>query len=412
MNILFALYHDFTSNSAGHVRSLANELTQLGHECAVAVPNNKASINNLGPVQFRPIEFSEALQQGFSFSDGRGPDLIHAWTPRELVRKFCGAMRKVHNCHFFVHMEDNEWHLVSCALGQPFEQLARLDPEQLDEQFPDTLAHPHRALDFLAKADGVTVIIDSLRDLLPPVKATLELWPSADEQLFTPRPRQPNDRRALGIPKNSTAVIYTGNVHAANAHEVRSLYLAIAILNREGHPATLVRAGRDYYPFLGPDETWGRQHSIELGLVPHTEVSALLSLADVLVQPGRADKFNDYRFPSKLPEFLSAGRPVILPATNIARHMQHRKHGFILYNSGAIAIADAIKEIMSDGELYERLSTGALEFFKERLSWSISAKKLNEFYIDCISRATSTAEDEPEPLDQRLLRHTAAGAAV
>ena len=46
------------------------------------------------------------------------------------------------------------------------------------------------------------------------------------------------------------------------------------------------------------------------------------ALADVLVQPGRAGPFNDYRLPSKLPEFLSAGRPVVLPATNLARQLR------------------------------------------------------------------------------------------
>jgi hypothetical protein len=56
----------------------------------------------------------------------------------------------------------------------------------------------------------------------------------------------------------------------------------------------------------------------------------LLALADLLVQPGKPDAFNDYRFPSKLPEFLSVGRPVILPDTNIAKHMVHRRHGFVV----------------------------------------------------------------------------------
>ena len=412
MNILFALYHDFTANSAAHVRSLANELTLLGNECFVAVPNNKASINNLGPIRFRPIEFWEALQTGFSFSDGRGPDVIHAWTPRELVRRFCVTIRELYNSQLFVHMEDNEWHLLSCAFGQPFEQVAMLDPAELDKRVPDTLAHPHRAREFLESADGVTVIIDRLCELLPPVKATLELWPSADEQLFKSSPKQQIDRNALGIPKNSTVVVYTGNVHAANAHEVRSLYLAIAMMNREGHPATLVRTGRDYYPFLGPDETWARQHALELGLVQYQEIPRLLALADVLVQPGKSDTFNDYRFPSKLPEFLSAGRPVILPNANIARHMQHGKHGFILSNSNAISIASAIREITSDRALSERLSGGAVEFFKERLSWSASARKLNEFYKSSIGHTSSAVEPEIMLRDSGRWKHHVARAAV
>lgn len=380
MNILFVLYHDFTANSAAHVRSLANELVKAGNDCCVAVPSNKASVSALGTFLFSPVEFAEALVSGFGFADGRGPDIVHAWTPREAVRKFCDRVREQFECRLFIHMEDNEWHLLTCAFGQPFESLALLDPDQLDRMIPDSLAHPRRAMEFLGSADGVTVIIDRLRDILPPVRATLELWPSADEELFVPRPKYQVEKTLLGIPSNSTVIVYTGNVHVANAHEVRSLYLAVAILNREGFPATLVRAGRDFTSFLGPEETWARQHSIELGLTPHCRVPSLLAVADILVQPGRADDFNDYRFPSKLPEFLSMGRPVILPNTNIARYMSHKHHGFILENSNAVAIADAIRMIMSDQELYRQLAGGALEFFKTRLSWSNSGRKLKEFY--------------------------------
>ncbi len=381
MNILFVLYHDFTANSAAHVKSLANELIKLGHDCCVAVPTNKSSVSSLGKVLFSSIEFSEAFETGFGFADGRGPDIVHAWTPREGVRRFCDRVRNEFGCRLFVHMEDNEWHLLTCAFGQPFENLALLDREELDRMVPDSLSHPHLAMEFLKAADGVTVIIDRLKDILPHVRATMELWPSADEELFQPRSKSEFERSMLGIPKNSTVTVYTGNVHLANGHEVRSLYLAIAILNREGFPATLLRAGRDFVPFLGPEESWARRHSIELGLVPHDKIPSLLATADMLVQPGKSDDFNDYRFPSKLPEFLSVGRPVILPNANIARHMIPGRHGFILDNSNAVSIANAIRQIGSDQDLYRRLSDGALEFFRTRLSWSKSARKLNEFYF-------------------------------
>jgi glycosyltransferase involved in cell wall biosynthesis len=381
VNILFVLYYDFTVNSAGHVRCLANELTQLGNDCCVAVPDGMSSPHPAGRVRFRLVEYDDVLRRDFCFADGRGPDIIHAWTPREIVRRFCDRVRQLYRCRLFVHMEDNEWHILSCALGQPFEELAFLDTEELDKRVSVFWSHPHRAMRFLQEADGVTVIIDRLRELLPPVKSVLELWPSADRELFHPQPRLELERQALGIAKNSTVLVYTGNVHAANAHEVRSLYLAVAILNREGHAATLVRSGADHHPFLGSDEGWGRRYSIELGPVRHTEIPRLLGLADVLVQPGKPDAFNDYRFPSKLPEFLSVGRPVILPDTNIARHMTHRKHGFIVPDLHAVAIADAVREIMSDQTLYRTLSSGAVEFFKRRLSWAKSGRLLLDFYL-------------------------------
>ena len=32
-------------------------------------------------------DYEEAVLHGVSFADGRVPDLVHAWTPRELVQK-------------------------------------------------------------------------------------------------------------------------------------------------------------------------------------------------------------------------------------------------------------------------------------------------------------------------------------
>lgn len=387
MNILFVLYRDFTANNAGQVRCLANELTQLGDDCCVAVPKNKISVRGTGRVRFQPVDYSDVLRPDFRFPDGRGPDIIHAWTPREIVRQFCERVRRIHPCRLFVQMEDNEWHLLSCALQQPFEKLALLDTDELDKKVPEFLSHPHRAVQFLEEADGVTIVIDRLRELLPKVKSVLELWPSADRELFRPQSTRELQRRALGIPKNSAVLVYTGDVHAANAHDVRSLYLAVAVLNREGFPATLVRAGVDYHPFLGPDERWGRRYSIELGPVSHIQVPELLALADVLVQPGKADAFNDYRVPNKLPEFLSVGRPVILPNANIGRRMQHRIDGFVISDMNAVAIAEAVREIMSDETLYRTLSSGALAFFRKWLTAAKSGRLLRDFYLSHVKGA-------------------------
>ena len=395
MNILFALFNDFGSNSAVHVHAIANGLASLGHNCVVAVPQNRDSVSQLPKALYGAVEFSDVLQGGLVFPDGRGPDILHAWTPREVVRTFCTLLKDRIDCRLFIHMEDNEYHLLTCALGTEWDRLNSVRRTELEERYPGHLSHPERSAAFLASADGVTVIIDKLKELVPGGVPTLELWPSAEETFLRPWRRSDLMRRRLGVAKNSAVVVYTGNVHEANSHEVRSLYLATAILNREGFPITLVRTGRDYSSFLGPDETWARQHSIELGYVARTELPMLLAQADILVQPGVASRFNDFRFPSKLPEFLSAGKPVIVPAANIAAYMEHKRHAYILPEANAVEIASAIREISGDPVLKARLSMGALEFFREHLSWTRSVEKLSAFYESCPSKAFGAARLGP-----------------
>lgn len=386
VNILFVLYSDFTCNSAAHVHALVQELAALGHACAITVPFGKEGVQQFAFSGFQTLLFEEVEAGQLIFPDGRGPDIVHAWTPREIVRKFCARIATDYKFRLFVHMEDNEWHILARLSGRSPEQIATLSAEDLDALVPESLSHPKRGFDFLGKCDGITLIVDRLSELVPLHVPTRVLWPSAQRELFFPRPLPKLSGRDLGIPADNTVVVYTGNVHPANAHDVRSLYLAVAMLNREGFPIALVRTGRDFCRFLGEDESWARRHSIELGMVSRWEVPCVMALADLFVQPGRADVFNDYRFPSKLPEFLSIGRPVILPSSNVAHAMTHGQHGWVLANADAVNICAAVRTIMGDADLYRRLAQGAVEFFQQHLDWTRSARALSAFYAEAMAK--------------------------
>src|SRR3954469_9042515 len=89
-NILFVLYHDFSANSAVHVHNFANQLAALGHSTAVAIPEDRETGGGLGPQHYSVHRFSQVDGNwGRVFPDGRSPDVVHAWTPRENVRLFC-----------------------------------------------------------------------------------------------------------------------------------------------------------------------------------------------------------------------------------------------------------------------------------------------------------------------------------
>ena len=182
--------------------------------------------------------------------------------------------------------------------NKPFQEIATANGSLT---IPDNVAHPQKYKEFLASADGVTVILEKIKELVPNKVPSLILWPGVETGSFYPRNSYPEIAKKIGVPDNNLVFSYTGNVHAANTYEVRSLYLAVAMLNREGQPAVLIRTGRDFCDFLGDDDSWARQYTIELGYVDRSLMPEILALADVLIQPGRPDKFNDYRFPCKLP---------------------------------------------------------------------------------------------------------------
>jgi glycosyltransferase involved in cell wall biosynthesis len=376
-NILFVLYHDFSANSAVHVHNFANQLACSGHGVAVAIPNGDETGSALGEQRYSVLTYPEVDGNWTRvFSNDLPPDVLHAWTPRENVRLFCEKVRTLCSALLFIHLEDNEELILEANLGSSFEQLARSGSMKL----PGNLAHPRNYRRFIGQADGVTMIMDRLEKFVPPAIPRIILWPGADRQLFFAREKDESFLASLSVPRENIVLCYTGNVHSANAREVRSLYLAAAILTREGIPTTLVRAGKDYYPFLGPDEKWAREVSVDLGYVKHVDIPRVLCLADFLIQPGTDDAFNEYRLPAKLPEFFAMGRPVLLPLTNVGRFVRHGQEAWVLPKMDALGIVEAIKTLQADEQLTSRLSAGALAFCQEHFSWSRNAATLEKFY--------------------------------
>lgn len=376
-NILFVLYHDFSANSAVHVHNFANQLARSGHNIAVAIPDGEDTGSALGEQRYSVLAYQEADGNWTrAFPNGLPPDVVHAWTPRENVRLFCEKMRTLCSALFFIHLEDNEELILEANLGSSFERLARAE----DTKLPGNLAHPRNYRRFIAEADGVTMIMDRLEKFVPPAVPRIILWPGADTGLFFAREKDDAFLASLGVPPENIVLCYTGNVHSANAREVRSLYLAAAILSREGMPTTLVRAGKDYCPFLGPDEKWARAVSVDLGYVKHVDIPRVLSLADFLIQPGANDAFNEYRLPAKLPEFFAMGRPVLLPSTNVGRFVRHGEEAWVLARGDALGIVDALRTLQADEPARSRLSAGALAFCQEHFDWKKNAGTLERFY--------------------------------
>lgn len=379
LNILFVLHGSFASNSALHVAALANELTAAGHSCCVAVPHDASTLALLDRPAWRGVTYTEA-EQALVFPNGRPPDVIHAWTTREHVRLFTEKLRTRHGAKLLVHLEDNEHQLLALTLGREFAALDRLDDAELDRLVPPDLSHPHRSRAFLASADAITVITERLKEFVPPGKPCLTLWPAADSRYFFPRPRPDAFRQVLDIAPDETVIFYPGNIHAANAPEMRELYAAVVELNRSGHPLTLLRTGLDRAAMPPALVTAAAPFVLNLGQVPqHRHLPPLMALADIFVQPGVPDAFNDYRFPSKLPEFFALGRPVILPRTNVGTLARHGIDAYVLERADADGIAAAIRDLRANPALAAKLSQGAADFAKKQFSWPRSAAALANF---------------------------------
>ena len=385
MNILFFCHADFTCNSMGHIAGFAERLHACGHRCAAAIPgDDRASMGTLGTGSaVRPFLFSETWERANQlFPDGRAADVIHAWTPREHVRRAVERCREaMPGARLVVHLEDNEEFLSASSLGVSVPELERMSADLLAARLPVHLSHPRAMRRFLGSADGVTGIVRELREFAPPGVAFAALWPGVDFTRFQPGAADPKLRAELGVRAEEKMVVYPGNSHFANAGELGSLYEAVFLLNRSGVACRLVRTGYDTTEFLQRFAVEDLERFVvNLGFVERERLPELLRLADVLVQPGEADDFNRYRLPSKLPEFLAMGRPVVLPRANVGLRVWDGREALVLGSGQPEEIARLCRRVFEDAALAARLAWAGEQFARRWFDPAKNARGLARFY--------------------------------
>lgn len=376
--IWLACHGPLACNSGQHVRALAMELTRRGRAVAVCVPERSVADAEL-PATVPVRTFADVLTQ----PGLEPPALVHLWTPRERMRAFLAAVaaRFGTSPPHVVHLEDSETNLLERQMGLDPHELADVRAGSRPLVVPEHLTHPAHGRRLLATASGVTALADRLVADLPADVPTAVFLPGFDPLFADPRPAAARTVRSRhGIPDATAILTYTGNVHAANVGEVRSLLVAVALVNRLGIPLTLIRTGLDHVPLADHGVDILRRHVIDLGLVPRGDLPDLIHAADLLVQPGRVDEWNACRLPSKLPDFLVSGRPVILPAVNLGTRLRHGHEAIVLPEATAEAIATAVVEWLPRHDALAVIGAAGAAFARRVLTWSAAADQVEQLY--------------------------------
>jgi glycosyltransferase involved in cell wall biosynthesis len=129
-----------------------------------------------------------------------------------------------------------------------------------------------------------------------------------------------------------------------------------------------------------------RQHalygSVSLpGLVAHADMPAYLAACDVLVSPhGRqVDGGEFFGSPTKLYEYMAAGRPIVASAVGqIAEVLKDDQTALLVEPDDAAALSNAIVRLVDDACLRTRLGQAARQAAMERHTWRMNAERLLE----------------------------------
>jgi glycosyltransferase involved in cell wall biosynthesis len=402
MKIGLIAHCNFRGNSAMHVFSIAVELQKLGHECCILVPDSPETIYDHDEPSFEVIDYATALENGLPFIDGGAPDILHAWSPREHVRKITQLLAREFGCRYAVHMEDNEEQIVQDEVRTlDYSELRLLPDAVLDALITPHRSHPRRYRDFIANASGYSCLINRLLEFKPENIPGVVFWPGFDPPFAA---INGNNRVAVrnrfGLAPDDIVLLYSGNVHLSVVGDLQRLYVAAGLLRSSGLPIKLVRTGLTQAD-IGLDHRHGTDsYLVELAFVPRKDVPMLIAASDILVQPGKSDAFNDYRFPSKLPEYLVSGRPVILPNSNIGTVLEHGKHVLKLQTGSIKEIAAAIRQLVESPGLAQSLAAQSREFALENLTWTKAAKSLDALYVTMMAQGRKRFAAGPATADR------------
>ena len=218
---------------------------------------------------------------------------------------------------------------------------------------------------------------------MPDGLPALVLEPGVDLEALA-APLAPHRRasllKAVVAPAGAKVIVYPGNIHRANAGEMAELYRAMKRLKDAGRGVVLIKTGKDDVRMA---DLVGFEPSeagiIDVGLVERPFLVDLIKCADLFVQPGAPGPFNDYRLPSKLPEFMAVGRPIILPRTNVGLRLKDGVEALVMDTGSADEIAAAVGRLLDDPALGAKLGRNAQAFACKTYVWSRQGEKLLGF---------------------------------
>ena len=107
---------------------------------------------------------------------------------------------------------------------------------------------------------------------------------------------------------------------------------------------------------------------------------------DILVIPYRQTKKNEANFPSKIVEYMWAGKAIISTNVGNAAHIfANGKTAILIEPDNEQALIEALMDLIADSEKRARLGTNARSYFDENFSKNVTRDRLTKFLSEVIT---------------------------
>jgi glycosyltransferase involved in cell wall biosynthesis len=361
MNILFVLYGDLSRNTAGPIILFTQYLSQLGHQCAIAIPDNSEMPSQSKQDSFSVFKYNEVLiKKGVLFEGNKRADIIHACTPRIAVYDFVCKYMNIAPTPLVIYLEDNEEWITETSLGVNKKTILELSNKNILDKISTDLSHPFEYPHFIGLCDAAIVIQKKLSVTVPFFVPFFTVPWGVDLSFFQSRPEAvASQRELLDISPDTKVIVYHGGINPFTKSPIHDLCEAVLRINALGIDCILIKTGPGSIASLYPKSAFPNMILRDLGNVPRKDLPNILNMADMFVQPGRINGFEDLRLPSKLPEFLAMGKPTVLPNCNISDIFQDGKDALLLQTGDPEEIVQCCLRVFRDSKLSNELGLAA-----------------------------------------------------
>lgn len=240
---------------------------------------------------------------------------------------------------------------------------------------------------FRKRGEGLTVISRALK------RRAIHLGVAEDKILYLPGGARPDIfrswsktecRRRAGYPEAVPILAYS----SLDTYLDLELVLdALSIVARRYPNIQLIITGDASYSVLSLAQRYGVENNVTLtGLLPIEELPFTLSCADVFVLPISNKIHNIGRWPNKIGEYMSLGRPTVTNPVGEMRSLFSRNEIGLLAEWSATDFARQIMILLENPTVAERLGSNARELAVSQYDWRHLIVELERFYSIILDR--------------------------
>jgi len=125
---------------------------------------------------------------------------------------------------------------------------------------------------------------------------------------------------------------------------------------------------------------------LQLGYVSEDDLKNVMASSNICLMPFRNKIFNLGRYPGKVAEYLSMGKPIITNNFGEVGKLLNKCQVGVFAEPNPQSFSSAIVDLMSDSNLLQIFGVNARQYAKNELNWAIQAEKLEKVYLGLLNQ--------------------------